>query len=155
MRWYVMYPFYMATTSPQSSQTRSQIPYMARFEGDWATAKIASEYASHLRSDARKNGELDSNTHYDYLKANSAKRRPGARRGTQPGLAGGRGQLDIDNGEVQNPGPSGAGPFSLPNPNTTADESMMDEPGLFGSGDPSDDEDGSGLDEDPDFQRHE
>ena len=130
-------------------QVRKTIPYMARFDGDWATAKIASEYAQHLRSDARKNGELAPDPRYDYLKANSAKRRPGAPRGRRPGLIEGQGQ--VDDGEAQDPGPSEAGPSSLPNVNTMADEEMMDRPGLFGSTNPSDDENGSDLDDDPDL----
>ena len=132
-------------------QVRNEVPYMRRFDDDWATAKIASGYASHLRSVARENHELKADPRYDYLKLNSAKRRPGARRGVRPGLSKRKNQAGTDNVEVQDPGPSGAGPSSLSNVNTTADEELMDERGMFGSTDPSEDEGGSDLDDNPDF----
>lgn len=112
---------------------------MARFDIDWATGKIASQYAGHLRSTARSNNELAADTHYSYLKANSAKRRKDAPRGARLGLA--NGQADA-NDERQDPGPSEAGPSSLPNVNNDIDEMLMDDsPGLFGSNNLSDDED--------------
>lgn len=132
-------------------QVRTDIPYMARFDEDWATSLIGSQYATHLRSDARKNHELKPDPHYDYLKANSAKRRPGAPRGRRLGLPKSKGQTSTDNSEEQEPGPSGAGPSSQPNVNTATDEEKMDAPGMFGTN-PSDDESTSGLDDDPDFE---
>ena len=141
----------MSTTLPWPSQVRSQIPYMARFERDWATAKITCGYAAHLRSQARKNKELDPDHHYDYLKANSAKRRPDARRGTRPGLAKSSGRVGTNNDEGQDLGPSRAGPSSLQTMNTTPDEEIMNMPGMFGSKNPTDDENESDLDGDPDF----
>lgn len=145
-------PFCMMSTLPWLPQVRNDVPYMARFEGDWATARIASSYAAHLRSDARKHKELDPDPRYVYLKANSAKRRPDARRGARPGLAKSQGRADTDNHGGQG---SVAGPSSSPNVNTAGDEEVMNRPGLFGSGDPSDDENESSLDEDPDFEKHE
>jgi len=109
---------------------------MERFYDDWTTARIASEYAGNLWALARKNNELPADPRYDYLKVNSAKRRGDAPRGTHPGFAKGQDQAD----EGQGPGPSGAGPPSLPDINTNADEEMMDVPGLFGLRNPSDDE---------------
>ena len=126
---------------------------MERFEADWATGKIASEYAGHLRAEARRNNELPVDPHYSYLKANSAKRRRDAPRGVRPGVA--KGQTDSGNSEREDPGPSGAGPSSLPNINTDADEEMMDLPGLFGFNDPSDDENNPGIDDDLDFEEQE
>jgi len=38
--------------------------------------------------------------------------------------------------------------------NTTANEELMDTPGTFGSIPPSDDEGGTDLDDDPDFEGH-
>jgi len=120
---------------------------MSRFEEDWATARIASEYAGHLRSKARGRAELEPDPHYNYLKDNSAKRPKGARRGVRPGVSKAHRQTD------QVPGPSGAGPSEGPNVNTASDEDMMEAPGLYGSRGPSDDEGTSGLDDDPDFER--
>ena len=45
---------------------------MERFVGDWATAKIASTYAGHLRASARTDGELPTDPRYTYLKANAS-----------------------------------------------------------------------------------
>jgi DNA uptake protein ComE-like DNA-binding protein len=104
---------------------------MERFDDDWATAKIASQFAAHLRNQARDSGELLADPHYTYLKNNSAKRRKDAPRGTRP-----------------YPEPSEAGPSSLPNINTAEDEEMMDKPGLFGFDDPSDDEGGTDFEDD-------
>ena len=151
MRWYAIPPTWAANTLPWLSKVRHQIPYMCRFDQDWATAEIARAYSSHLRSEARKNDELPPDSRYNYLKANSAKRSPDAPRGTRPGLSERRGQANASNNEEQDPGSSGAGPSSQPDVNTTNDEEMMDAPGLFGSRPPSDDEDGSDLDDDPDF----
>jgi len=120
---------------------------MGRFEEDWATARIASDYAAHLRSKARERDELKPNPHYAYLKDNSAKRSKDAQRGVRPGVSKAR------RGTDQVPGPSGAS-SSEPNLNTASDEDMMDAPGLYGSRAPSDDEGGSGLDDDPDFEKH-
>jgi hypothetical protein len=125
---------------------------MARFEGDWATAKIASNYAGHLRAKARSRHELEEDHRYDYLKANSAKRHKDAPRGVRPGLAKPQGRTDTSSDTGQDPGPSRAGPSSEPNINTTNDEDAMDAPGLYGSRNPSDREDESGLDDDPDFK---
>ena len=133
-------------------QVRAQIPYMGRFHSDWATAEIARKYCAHLRSEARKNGELPADPRYGYLKTNSAKRHPNARRGTRPGLAKGQDHDNASDDERQDPSSSpGAGPSSLPNINSVADEEMMDGPGWFGSVPPSDNEDGSDLDDDLDF----
>ena len=126
---------------------------MERFEMDWATARIVSSYAGHLRSEARKNNELPADPHYDYLKTNSTKRRKDAPRGSRLGLA--KSQANATNNEGQEPGLSGAGPSSLPNVNTNSDEEMMDSPGLFGFNDPSDDENESGVDDNPDLERQE
>ena len=128
---------------------------MARFDGDWATARIASQYAAHLHAEARKNKDLPQDPHYNYLKANSVKRRKDAPRGVRPGLAKGQGQANTSGNEGQDPGPLGAGPSSLPNINTSADEEMMDTPELFGFKNPSDDENESGLDKDLDLEEHE
>ena len=147
-------PVRIANTLPWLSQVRHQIPYMTRFDDDWATAEIARGYASHLRSEARKNDELPLDPRYNYLTANSAKRSPDAPRGTRPGLSKGRGQADV-NDEEQDPGSSGAGPSSQPGVGATTDEEMMNAPGLFGSRPPSDDEDKSDLDDDPDFEGRE
>ena len=117
---------------------------MERFEDDWATAQIASNFSAHLRSSARKNGELPADPRYNYLKANSAKRSKDAPRGTRPGLAKSR---NTGNSEGQDPGPSRAVP-SFPNVNTTADKDMMNAPGLFGLKDPSDDEGEAGVNSD-------
>lgn len=126
---------------------------MARFEGDWATSKIAAGYAGHLRSNARRNKELAPDPHYTYLKANSAKRRPDAPRGTRPGVVQDRSRANSNNSEGWNHGPSGAGPSSLPNINTADDEETMNTTtGLFGSRNPSDNENESDLEEDPDFE---
>ena len=126
---------------------------MARFEEDWATAEIAREYAAHLRAQARGRGELERDPKYNYLSANSAKRRKDAPRGVRPGLAKARARTDADSGMDQDPSPSRAGPSSEPTVNTAGDEEMMDAPGLFGSKDMSDDdEDESDLDSDPDFE---
>lgn len=129
------------------SQVRAEIPYMERFEDDWATIKIASKYSAHLRSSARKNDELPADPRYSYLAANSAKRSKDAPRGTRPGLARGQGHADTNNGEGQGPGPSRVAP-TFPNINTTADEDMMNAPGLFGLRDMSDDEDDSSVNSD-------
>ena len=123
---------------------------MERFVGDWATARIASMYAGHLRASARTDGELPTDPHYTYLKANAAKRRKDAPRGIRPGLAKGRGEANTGNGERQDSGPLGAGPSSLQGINTTADVEMMDEPSLFGFQNPSDDEGEPSGNDDPD-----
>lgn len=124
---------------------------MNRFEGDWATARIVSQYASHLRSQARGRGELKADPRYGYLKDNSAKRRKDAPRGVCLGLAKARGRTDTNGSTSEDPGPSGTG-SSEPNINTTSNEELMDALGLYGSKNPSDNEDGSGLDDDPDFE---
>jgi len=112
---------------------------MARFEEDWATARIVAGYAMHLWAEAQKNGELAPNTHYNYLKDNAAKRPLDAPWGRRPGLSKSRGQTDVGDNDAGSPE---AGPSSLPNVNTTADEELMDTPGTFGSIPPSDDEGG-------------
>jgi len=103
---------------------------MARFEEDWATARITAGYTMHLQAEAQKNGELAPNIHYDYLKDNTAKRPLDAPRGRRPGLSKSRGQTDVGDNDAGSPE---AGPSSLPNINTTADEELMDAPGIFGS----------------------
>ena len=145
-------PVWMTNNLPWLLQVRHQIPYMRRFDEDWATAEIARGYGAHLRSEARKNDELPPDPRYNYLKANSAKRSPHARRGTRPGLSKRRGQAGVSNDEGQDPSSSRAGPSSQPDVNATTDEEMMNMPGLFGSRPPSDDEQGSDLDDDPDFE---
>jgi hypothetical protein len=112
---------------------------MGRFDMDWATAKIMSRYAAHLRSVAQKHNELPPDPHYAYLKANSAKRRKDAPRGVRPGTIGGQDHTDTS----QEPGPSSARRVSPSSINTARDEEMMDTPGLFGFGGLSDDEDDS------------
>ena len=147
----VICPAHLTNTLLQLSQVRNQIPYMEQFDEDWATSKIVSQYAGHLRAEARSNSELPADPRYDYLKANSAKRRKDAPRGVRPGLAKRQGQVDANNSEGRDPGPSRAGP-SLPNINNAADEDMMDAPGLFGPTKPSDDEDEPDVDNDPDSE---
>ena len=132
--------FHMVDPLSLLLQVRSEIPYMGRFIGDWATARIASEYAGHLRASARMNGELPVDPRYGYLKDNAGKRRKDAPRGIRPGLAKGQGEASTSNGGGRNPGPSGAGPSSLQGINTVADVDMMDEPSLFGFKNLSDDE---------------
>ncbi|KAF9649490.1 hypothetical protein BDM02DRAFT_3186250 [Thelephora ganbajun] len=102
---------------------------------------------------AQRNNELPGDPHYDYLKANSAKRRKDAPRGSRLGLP--KRQADASNSESQDPGPPEAGPSSLPNVNTDADEEMMDSPNLFGFNDSSSDENDSSLDDDLDLERQE
>ena len=109
---------------------------MERFPGDWATARMASEYAAHLHAAARKSGELPADPRYKYLKANAAKRRRDAPRGTRPGVAKVQGQAS----KRQDPGSSRAVP-SPPDVNTTADEETMNDLSLFGFRHPSDNED--------------
>jgi hypothetical protein len=133
-------------------QVRREIPYMARFDEDWATTKIASGYAKHLRSSARKKHQLPADPRYGYLKANSAKRRPDAPRGARPSFSKGQDQTAAGSNGGQDAGPSGARPSSFPDVNTAADEDVMNAPGLFGFNNPSDDENESDLDEDPDFE---
>ena len=145
-------PARTANTLTLLLQVRHQIPYMSRFDDDWATAEIARGYASHLRSEARKNDELPPDPRYDYLTANSAKRSPNAPRGTRPGLSKHKGQAGVNDNEGQDPGSSGAGPSSRPGVGATTDEEMMNAPGLFGSRPPSDDQDESDLNDDPDFE---
>ena len=125
---------------------------MERFEEDWATSRIVREYAGHLRAKARKHHELEPDPHYNYLKANSAKRRKDAPRGVRPGVAKAKGQANTDSSTVQDPGPSRAGPSSEPIINTASDEDAMDAPGLYGSRNSSDREDESDLEDDPDFE---
>ena len=116
-------------------QVSHEIPYMERFDDDWATIEMAAQYGVHLRSDARKNGELPADHRFNYLAGNGAKRRKGARRGLRPASEFPRNQDDH-----QDSGPPEAGPSSLLNVNTDEDEEMMDTPGLFGFAQPSDDE---------------
>lgn len=124
---------------------------MARFKEDWATEKIASQYAAYLRSQARSRGELEPDPRYAYLKDNSAKRRKNAPRGVRPGIAKAQDQTGTNSSMGQDPGPSGAGSLE-PNINTASDEDMMGTSGLYGSRHPSDNEDESDLDDDPDFE---
>ena len=125
---------------------------MQRLDDDWATAKISAQYGIHLRSEARKNNELLPDPRYTYLAANSAKRRKNAQRGLRPGFARDRDSTNTHNDDHQDSGPSEAGPSSLPNINTAADEDMMDVPGLFGFTQPSDDEEESGVDDGEDVE---
>ena len=57
---------------------------------------------------------------------------------------GSQGQANASGNEGQDPGPSGVGPSSLPNINTSANEEMMDMLELFGFKNPLDDEGESG-----------
>lgn len=59
---------------------RLQIPFLARFRNDWATAAIARQYCSNLRADAYRRGELVVDPKWAYLKENAAKRKSGSRR---------------------------------------------------------------------------
>lgn len=136
----------MARTLPWLLQVRHHVPYMGRFDADWATSKIMSQYGVHLRREARKNKELPTNPRYAYLKANAAKRRKDAPRGVRPGIAKGQDQADMSHGSSL----SEAGSSSSSNINTARDVEMMDMPGLFGILDPSDDGDQSTDDDDDD-----
>lgn len=125
---------------------------MARFEADWATTRLVSQYAAHLRSEARKHGELAPDPRYSYLKNNSAKRRKDAPRGARPGLVKGNTRTGACDDEEEDSGPSRAGPSI----NTIEDEEMMDSPELFGiPPSPSDDENESGSDGSRNLGRHE
>lgn len=131
---------------------RHQVPYMERFDMDWASGKIMAEYATHLRREARHNGELPPDPRYAYLKVNSAKRRKDAPRGVRPGIAKDLDQAGPSNDD-RDAGPSEAGPSSF-SVNTAQDEAMMDTPGLFGLEDPRN-EGKSGEDEDDDTENGE
>ena len=118
---------------------------MARFEADWATARLVSQYAAHLHSEAWKHGELAPDPHYNYLKTNSTKRHKDAPRGVRLGLVKGNAQTGASDDEEEDPGPltQRAGPST----NTIEDEEMMDAPELFGlPPSVSDGEDESGCD---------
>jgi len=82
------------------------------------------------------------------LSANSAKRRKDARRSMRPGAARPQGETDV--GSSPDPGPSGEGPSSYRNINTTNDEEL-EICDLFGSRPLSDREGGSDTEHDPDF----
>ncbi|KAJ7110209.1 hypothetical protein C8R43DRAFT_1113767 [Mycena crocata] len=60
---------------------RERHPIFKRYVNDWATEELVKQYIKNKRRNAYKNGWLEAPAEYAYLKSNSAKRDPSARRG--------------------------------------------------------------------------
>ncbi|KAG6835495.1 hypothetical protein H0H93_000840, partial [Arthromyces matolae] len=59
---------------------RNQIPYLKRFQNDWATEEIVKQYFANKRKNHYKNNWLPVPERYAHLKATSAKRNPNGSR---------------------------------------------------------------------------
>lgn len=62
---------------------RSDQPYLARYQNDWATEELAKQYLKNKRKNAYKNGWLAVPTKYSHLKANAACRSASGMRGSK------------------------------------------------------------------------
>ena len=61
-------------------QARTQHPFLAQFERDWATEEIIKQFVKNKRKNHYVNGWLEVPERYAYLKKNSMKRNPSASR---------------------------------------------------------------------------
>jgi hypothetical protein len=61
-------------------QARTQHPFLAQFERDWATEEIVKQFVKNKRKNHYANGWLEVPEQYAYLKKNSMKRNPSASR---------------------------------------------------------------------------